>query len=71
MIELRNRDTSLVGRVLIYAQIGVRFRGQTGKHLLRLCLSAFGPVSDISRHSQHLLLPWCYGLAVMMTGVDP
>jgi hypothetical protein len=36
------------GRVLIDAQIGVRFRGQTGKHLLRLSLSAFGPEAVIA-----------------------
>jgi hypothetical protein len=34
---------SELGRALINAQIGVRFRGQTGKHLLRLSLSAFDP----------------------------
>ena len=32
-----------LGRVLINAQIGVRFRGKSGKHLLVLSLTGFDP----------------------------
>ena len=39
--RLSRRD--VLGRVLINAQIGVRFRGQTGKHMLVLRFTAFDP----------------------------
>jgi hypothetical protein len=45
---------------LISAQIGVRFRGQTGKHLLTWRLTGFDP-KLLSQALWFWVLSFCYG----------
>jgi hypothetical protein len=51
--ELRSGHS--LRRVLINAQIGVRFRGQTGKHLLIARLTGFDPKAAL--HNDHAKRP--------------